>query len=433
MTKNILCSTDFSPSCIAAATVAAALTARLGGSVSLVHVAEYPETGGPEVAEYFENTIKSRLHTEAERLRRTGIEVNEIVLHGSVYGALAAWAKEAAPFAIVAAPQTKRGVLERWLVGSVTERLVQIAPVPTLVVRDAGVLEEWMAGRRALRIFVAADLSSSSNAPLHWVGELARLAPCEITVGYLNWIPDETVRLGVKGPLEFSANPPELRSLLVRDLREKVQSILGDVPVDVRVEPRWGRADLPSIEMAKRIHADLFVVGSRRSEERKWFDESVSRGILHHAPQNVAIVPTSATLPSELPLTPVRRVLVATDFSELGNLAISPAYSLLPSGGLVRLLHVKCAMGADTAELAGQLRALVPAEAADRGIQTEIMVVENRQIAEGICQSAAQFGADIICLSTHGRSGLTQSLLGSVAHAVVERDDRPVLLIPRPS
>jgi nucleotide-binding universal stress UspA family protein len=433
MKNDILCSTDFSPSCRTAASVAAALTARLGGSLTLAHVAEYPETGGPEVSQYLENAIKSRLHSEAERLRGTGVEVNEVVLRGSVYASLAALATESTPFAIVAAPRTKTGALQRWLLGSVTERLVQVASVPTLIIRDASALEAWLAGRRALRIFVAADLSSSSNAPLLWVGELSRLAPCEITVGYLNWIPDETIRFGVKGPLAFSANPPELHSLLTRDLREKARAILGNVSVDVWVEPRWGRADLPSIEMANRNQADLLVVGSRRAEERRLFDGSVSRGILHHAPHNVAIVPTSPTLAAELPLTPVRRVLVATDFSDLGNVAISHAYSLLLSGGIIRLLHVKCGPSPDTAELTAQLRSLIPVGAADRGIETEIAVVENRQTEEAICQSAAQFGADIICLSTHGRSGLTQDLLGSVAQAVVARDDRPVLLIPRPS
>jgi len=432
MEKNILCCTDFSPFCRAAATVAAALAARLSGSVTLAHVAEYPETGGPEVAQYLGNLVKSRLHAEAERLRCTGVDVKEIVLRGSVYASLASVAAESTPFAIVAAPRTKTGILERWLVGSVTERLVQIAPVPTLIVRNAEVFEEWLSGTRALRIFVASDLSSASNAPLQWVGRLARLGPCEITVGYLNWIPDETIRLGIKH-LAFSSNPPELSSLLERDLREKAQSILGDIPLKICVEPRWGRADLPSIEMAKRNEADLFVVGARRADERRFWDESVSRGILHYAPHNVAIVPTTAMPTSELPLIPIRRVLVATDFSDLGNLAVSHAYSQLPSGGFVRLLHVKCGVSPTNAELTEKLRSLIPAEAAARCIQTEIRVEESLQTAEAICQSAAQFGADIICLSTHGRSGLAQSILGSVAQKVVARDDRPVLLIPKPS
>lgn len=432
MKKDILCTTDFSSNCATASTVAAVLAARLGSPLTLAHVAEFSDAGGAEASQYLEDAAKTRLHAEAERLRLTGAEVKEVLLRGTVHESLAELAKEIEPFAIVVAARTKPGVFDRWLAGSVTERLMQTASAPTLVVRDGAVLQEWLAGERKLRVFVAADLSFSSNAPLHWVGELNRVAPCNLTVGYLNWIPDETIRLGVQGSEELSSNTPELHSLLTRDLREKTQSILGDVPVEVWVEPRHGRADLPSIEMAADRQADLIVVGSRGPGLRRFFGESVSRGILHNAEQNVCIVPATAAVATELPLTPVRRILVATDFSDLGNVAIPYAYSLLPLGGSVRLLHVKTGLGEDPVVLADRLRTLVPAEAAQRDIQTEVAVVENRQTAEGICQSAAQFGADVICLSTHGRSGLAQSLLGSVAQDVVARDDRPVFLVPKP-
>ena len=433
MKSHILCTTDFSPASAAASTVAAALAARRGNILTLAHVAEHSAAGGLEASDYLDQAILSRLHTEAERLRPAGAEVCELLLRGSIPHSLAQWTGENEVFTIVTAARAKPGVIERWLVGSVTERLIRMAPVPTVVVRDATVLTEWLAGTRKLRIFVAADLSFSSNAPLFWAGELNRLAPCEITVGYPNWIPDESTRLGISGPLEFSNNPPELNSLLNRDLREKVRGILGEIPVEIWVEPRWGRADLPIIEMAGRNRSDLIIVGSQGPGETGFFGEVISRGILHHAPQNVAIVPASPTLTAELPLRPAQRILVATDLSDLGNTAISYAYSLLPMGGFVRVLHVKSGPGEESAALTDQLRALIPVEAAERGIRTEISVVENRQTAEGICQSAAQFGADIICLSTHGRSGLAGNLLDSVARDVVSRDDRPVLLIPRPS
>jgi nucleotide-binding universal stress UspA family protein len=432
MKKSILCSTDFSPAAVSAATFAAALAAKVGGPLILAHVTDHPE-GGSEATDYLESAVRGRLQAEADRLRQTGVGVKELLLRGPIHEVLADLARETAPFVHVAASKTKLGVFERWLVGSVLEKLVQIAPAPTLVVRDATAMQEWLEGKRKLRVFAAVDLSFSSNAPLHWIGELARVAPCEISVGYLNWIPDESQRLGIEGPLEFSSNPPELHALLKRDLREKTKSILGDIPVEVWVEPRWGRADLPAIEMAERNHADLIVVGSRGPGARRFFGESLSRSILHNAPQNLTIVPATPHVTKEMPLTPVRRVLVATDFSDIGNVAIPYAYSLLPLGGFVRLLHVRSRFGEETADLTEKLRALIPTEAEARGIHTEIAVIENRQTAEGICQSAAQFGADVICLSTHGRSGFAQSLMGSVAQEVVARDDRPVLLIPKPT
>jgi nucleotide-binding universal stress UspA family protein len=40
--------------------------------------------------------------------------------------------------------------------------------------------------------------------------------------------------------------------------------------------------------------------------------------------------------------------------------------------------------------------------------------------------------ADLICLGTHGRSGLRKALLGSVSGAVLHATQRPVLLAHAP-
>jgi len=50
--------------------------------------------------------------------------------------------------------------------------------------------------------------------------------------------------------------------------------------------------------------------------------------------------------------------------------------------------------------------------------------------AETILDVAKQAGADLIALSTHGRSGPKRWILGSVADAVVRHSDRPCLVIP---
>ena len=50
--------------------------------------------------------------------------------------------------------------------------------------------------------------------------------------------------------------------------------------------------------------------------------------------------------------------------------------------------------------------------------------------AETILDAAKQGSADLIALSTHGRSGPERWVLGSVADAVVRHSDRPCLVIP---
>lgn len=50
---------------------------------------------------------------------------------------------------------------------------------------------------------------------------------------------------------------------------------------------------------------------------------------------------------------------------------------------------------------------------------------------DGVTRVATQLGADIVVLPTHGRHGVARLVLGSVAERVVERADRPVLVVPR--
>jgi nucleotide-binding universal stress UspA family protein len=49
--------------------------------------------------------------------------------------------------------------------------------------------------------------------------------------------------------------------------------------------------------------------------------------------------------------------------------------------------------------------------------------------AEGIATFVRDHAIDFVALSTHGRSGLGQALLGSVAGAVVRHSPVPVILV----
>jgi nucleotide-binding universal stress UspA family protein len=62
------------------------------------------------------------------------------------------------------------------------------------------------------------------------------------------------------------------------------------------------------------------------------------------------------------------------------------------------------------------------------GIRTSFLIRKG-SIAETILEVAAGVHADIIAMSTHGRSGISRWLLGSVADRVVHHSPIPVLLI----
>lgn len=64
-----------------------------------------------------------------------------------------------------------------------------------------------------------------------------------------------------------------------------------------------------------------------------------------------------------------------------------------------------------------------------RGIKATTMVRTGQQVALEIIEFAKESGADLVVMSTHGRSGITRWMLGSVAMKVLSRGETPVLLI----
>lgn len=64
-----------------------------------------------------------------------------------------------------------------------------------------------------------------------------------------------------------------------------------------------------------------------------------------------------------------------------------------------------------------------------RGITARVMV-RSGDPAEEILACASTQGADLVLMSTHGRSGVRRVLMGSVAESVLRKSSLPVLLIP---
>lgn len=443
--RGILCGTDFSPQAREAAETAVTMAQKLGEPLVLAHAIEVPHLGASrtQFLKWMTTSRRRDLRKLADDLRKSGVEVEMSTPAGRADEVLCELAQRDAPRLIVLASQHRRGAVDRWLLGSVIERTAQRALTPTLVVRDAATLAAWARGERPLKVFVCFNFTVTSLAALRWVRELRAIGPCEVVVGYVDWPFEHYARLGGTGPLPFDGNPPEVQAVLERDIRARANAVLGKIPFRLRVEANWGRTDMPLAQMAKEEEVDLLVVGSHQYHgfERLWHT-SVSRRLLHEAPMNVAIVPLATDqAPGPGMAPPVRRVLVSTDFSELANAAIPQAYSILRAGGTVHLIHVLAPSpkrpggqvarkpSARGSSVAAKLRALIPADAAAQGIFTQVEVVENRDVAEGICQAAERLGADVICLGTHGRSGLSKAVLGSVAEGVVTRSRRPLFVV----
>ena len=408
------------------------LAVRLGQPLLLVHVAEEcdPQSEFKEDQERMVEDLQRQLRNEAQRLEASGVLVEHLMIREGLAGdGLLDLIKERRPKLTVVSSVSKTA-FDHWTLGSVSEEVAERSPAPTLVARTAEPLLSWAGGKGALRVFVGVDFSATSDAALSWTKRLRELGPCEVTVGHIYWPPDECRHFGFPPSTSLTDTDPGLHAAVERELTTRVADRLGAADAKVIVQASWGRPDAPMIELARTAGADLLVVGThQRHGLRRVYQSSTSRGVLHHAPMSVAVVPTAAEAEGTRGSPRVRRVLVSTDFSESGDRAIAHAYAAVPQGGVVRLMHV-VPPGNRDADDEKKLRALIPEGAVTRGVRTEVGLIEAKDVGRAITEEADRFGADLICIAPHGRGGILQGLLGSVAQEVIKRSNCPVMLLP---
>ena len=149
---------------------------------------------------------------------------------------------------------------------------------------------------------------------------------------------------------------------------------------------------------------------------------------------------TRTAVPSPFKL---KQILVPIDFSDCSKKALQYALPLAKEHGatLTLLYVVPPAYGAaeygvvDYTELEAGLRTSGEKELANlaaaevRGEVPADTLVRVGSPTQEIIQTARNLPADLIILSTHGRTGLQHVFLGSVAEHVVQRAPCPVLVV----
>jgi nucleotide-binding universal stress UspA family protein len=143
-----------------------------------------------------------------------------------------------------------------------------------------------------------------------------------------------------------------------------------------------------------------------------------------------------------------QRILVPSDGSPTSQRALEEALGLarqVGQGAQLELLHVvEIILFPDSeiyfnyAELQKIMRSsgekiLAQAEKTVReagiAVQKRLLEADGERIANVIVEEARRWPADLIVIGTHGRSGFSRILFGSVAEGVVHTADVPVLLI----
>ena len=445
----IVCGTDFSEPSLRAVRAAGRLAARMQTPLHLVHAIELSADTALDTARgEAEARAGRQLSALVDGLGTLGASVQIHLVNGPPDEALQELAARVSAKLIVVAALGQRHP-DRWQLGSHAERLAQRSHVPVLVVRDLEPFEAWTQAQRPLRILLGADFSLSCEAAMRFIADLRAFGPCEVVAVHLYWPPTQFHRLGLAGVRNYIEPDPEVTKALERDFSAKFAQTLGAGPIKARFEPHMGRIGSRLAILASDEQVDLVVVGSHaRGGAERILLGSVSHDVTHWAKVSVACIPgpafTRATATPEL-----RNVLVATDFSPTGNAAVPLAYAIVGQGGTVHLVHVvkehgkaatdprdifagDSAQSPEAQEARSRLLELVPQDAATRTTATQLHVLASNDTARAITQAAERLDVAALCLGTHGRSGLSKAVLGSVAQAVLGQTARPLLLARKP-
>lgn len=144
-----------------------------------------------------------------------------------------------------------------------------------------------------------------------------------------------------------------------------------------------------------------------------------------------------------------KRILVATDGSDISRTAVTNAISLASVLGaeLVALYVVPrypvsyfeggIAISVDDIartekQWSDQGKTVVDAvqmDAKTQGVSAKALVVQSDLVAESIISAAKKHGCDLIVMASHGRKGIKRILLGSETQHVLTHSTVPVLVL----
>ncbi len=244
-----------------------------------------------------------------------------------------------------------------------------------------------------------------------------------------------------------------LRESIEREERKRLDELADRMALEgVAAESAvgFGPASETIIRMAQESGCDLIAMSTRgRSVLGSGLLGSVTYKTMHQSPMPVlAITPERAGGRWDTDFG-ISRIIVPLDGSEFAEAALPYAAAIAGrmnmSMTLLQALSVDSLIYSDgyaISDVISQVEDEIRAEARrylyaiarqlrGEGIDVGVEIVQGRASSE-IADMARATSHNMIALATHGRSGMSRLLLGSVAEAVVRESGDPVLIV-RPS
>ena len=239
------------------------------------------------------------------------------------------------------------------------------------------------------------------------------------------------------------------------EVGERVRRRLRDVTEDYSVPLRReniraikGRPFEEICRLAQKVDIDLIVIATRgKTGLRHLVLGSTAERVVRYSPCPVLVVRGSDSKKKPArQLATFRKILVPVDFSDCSTTGLDYAKALAREFKAKLILFHSIALQYYVATdvyarydfpllreqvdkaTQQQMRDLVQ-EGNWNGIEVETSL-QIGHAGQQICAEASDRKADLIAISTHGRTGLEHILLGSTAEYVVRHASCPVLIVP---
>jgi nucleotide-binding universal stress UspA family protein len=226
----------------------------------------------------------------------------------------------------------------------------------------------------------------------------------------------------------------------IEDIHRRVQGLLEEQIRTLSASDRITSRAVPVpaamavVDAAADVGADLIIVGATRHG-------TVARAVLGSTAQRVLRTASVPVLVSRRRGDTPRRVLLTTDLSELSARVHARGVQLatLLARGVEPELRTLLVVAYDVPVMA-PLEPSVLTEAGERQLEEFLADTGSAARAEGrvrvgdprreIAAEAEEWSADLLVLGTHGRSGVSRFLIGSVAESVLRNVECDTLVIP---
>ena len=295
--RKVLVAYDGSPDSSTALDYAILLAKLTGASLDIVKVFETYEgdfmwAGGQNVTLILEKFSAKKqndldlVEAACEQCRGLGIEVQSVLLAGPVAASLLDYAQKS-NIDIIVAGNKGHGIFRQIITGSTTSSLVELSPVPVLVVKERS------AAGGLKKLLLAYDGSGPSRNALGWALAFCKATGAEllaVTVADPSSLAMIYTMSGAESAESFAGKiaawVEEEKKLLA-----EIDEFGGASGVKVTTEGLQGNTVETIIQYGNKHNVDMYVAGSKgRSAFEAMLLGSVARGLVHLSPAPVLVV-----------------------------------------------------------------------------------------------------------------------------------------------